>query len=170
MTLLISFIILVVLMVIAVFVAELLKSEKKTDAKKKEYDYKKKDFLMSRAEHEFYDVLLKAVGNDYYIFPQIHLSSIVDNKITGQNWKAAFRHINGKSVDFVLCDKAYIAPKLAIELDDKTHSRVDRQNRDEEVERILEDAELPILRIENKGSFNQEEITQKINSALNPST
>ena len=136
------------------------------DWKRRGYDYKKRDFFMSRAEHECYDALIAAVGKDYYIFPQAHLTSIVDHKIKGQNWRGAFRHIDEKSVDFVLCDKNYIAPKLAIELDDRTHKRLDRKLRDGEVERILNGAGLPLLRLDNHGQFNPSELFQKIKNAL----
>jgi len=86
----------------------------------RQYNYKQKDFFMSRPEHEFFDILLSVVGDKYHIFSQVHLPTIIDNKVYGQNWYGAFRHIDGKSVDFVLCDKNYIKPVLAIELDDKT--------------------------------------------------
>ncbi len=130
------------------------------------YQYKRKDFFLSRAEHECYDALMLAVGKDYYIFAQVHVPTIVDSKVVGQNWRGAFRHINEKSVDFVLCDKAYISPKLVIELDDRTHERIDRVERDKEVERILKDAGLPLLRLENNGKFNTDELAQKITSLL----
>lgn len=48
----------------------------------------------------------------------------MDHKIKGQNWQGALSHIDRKSVDIVLCDKNYIAPKLVIELDDKSHERL----------------------------------------------
>jgi very-short-patch-repair endonuclease len=134
---------------------------------KKQYKYAKKDFLLSRAEHEFYDMLLLAVENQYHIFPQVHLSTIINYKIVGQNWRAAFRHINEKSVDFVLCDKKYIKPVLAIELDDKTHEREDRKERDIEVERILEESGLPLLRIENHGHFELADIKMRIMEKTN---
>jgi very-short-patch-repair endonuclease len=121
---------------------------------------------MTRAEHQCYDALVEAVGKDYYIFPQAHLTSIVDHKIKGQNWRGAFRHIDEKSVDFVLCDKNYIAPRLAIELDDRTHERMDRKLRDGEVERILRSACLPLLRLDNHGQFNSSELSQKIKTFL----
>lgn len=126
------------------------------------YNYKKKDFLMSRAEHEFFDILIEVAGNQYYVFPQIHLSTILDNKVVGQNWRGAFRHIDEKSVDFVICDKAYIKPILAIELDDRTHEREDRKGRDGEVERILNESGLSLLRFRNNGGFNKEEIKHLI--------
>ncbi len=51
----------------------------------KKYQYKKKSFFMTRAEHECYDALVVAVGEKYHIFPQVHLPSIIDNKVIGQN-------------------------------------------------------------------------------------
>lgn len=132
------------------------------EEEKRKYEYKRKDFFLTRAEHECYDALVSAVGQEYHVFAQVHLPTIVDNKVVGQNWRGAFRHINEKSVDFVLCDKAYISPKLAIELDDKTHERPDRKERDVEVERILKDAGLPLLRLENHGRFDSNELLQKI--------
>ncbi len=120
----------------------------------------------SRAEHECYDALVAAVGAGYFVFAQVHLPTLVDNKVKGQSWRGAFRHISEKSVDFVLCDKAYISAKLAIELDDKTHERPERQERDREVERILQDAGVPLLRLENRGSFNPSELAQQIKNAV----
>lgn len=130
------------------------------------YQYKRKNFFLSRAEHECYDALVEAVGQEYRIFAQVHLPTLLDNKVNGQNWRAALAHINRKSVDFVLCDKAYISPKLAIELDDKTHERPERQERDREVERILREAGVPLLRLENKGRFNPSELAQQVRDAV----
>ena len=162
MTILIIFVILmaVVFIVLKKFSPGIFNDEEKVI--KSPYNYKKKDFLMSRAEHEFFNILVEVVGNQYYVFPQIHLSTILDNKVVGQNWRGAFRHIDEKSVDFVICDKAYIKPILAIELDDKTHEREDRKGRDGEVERILNESGLALLRFGNNGSFNKEEIKRLI--------
>jgi very-short-patch-repair endonuclease len=132
---------------------------------KARYQYTRKSFFLTRAEHECYDALVAAVGSDYFIFAQVHLPTIVDNKVKGQHWRGAFRHISEKSVDFVLCDKVYISPKLAIELDDKTHARPERQERDREVERILQGAGV-LLRFENRGRFSVSELAQKVANVL----
>ena len=130
--------------------------------RKTEYQYKRKNFFLTKSEHEFYDNLMKAVGDKYYIFAQVYLPTLVDHKIKGQNWRGSFAHINRKSVDFVLCDRTYLSPKLAIELDDISHQRQDRQNRDREVERILKQAGVPLLRIENNKRFNTEKLIKKV--------
>lgn len=137
--------------------------ERGEEREKPKYRYTRKQFFLTRAEHECYDALVAAVGDKYHVFAQVHLPTILDNKVKGQDWRAALAHINRKSVDFVLCDKAYISPKLAIELDDKSHERPDRQERDREVERILSEAGVPLLRLENKGRFDPQELAQRIN-------
>ncbi len=136
------------------------------EEEKAKYQYKKRAFFMTRAEHECFDALTTAVGNEYLIFAQVHLPTLVDNKIKGQSWRGAFRHISEKSVDFVLCDKSYISPKLAIELDDKTHERPERVERDVEVERILKGAGVPLLRLENHGRFDPTDLSKKIKDTL----
>ena len=156
-------IIFIVLIIIAIILLKRYSPEIFLDQKSKAlYNYKRKDFLMSRAEHEFFDILVDITKDQYYVFPQIHLSTILDNKVVGQNWKGAFRHIDEKSVDYVICDKAYIKPLLAIELDDRTHERENRKIRDGEVERILSDANLLLLRFGNGGRFDKEEIRRLV--------
>ena len=121
---------------------------------------------MTKAEHDCFDALTKAVGDKYIIFAQVHLPTIVDNKVIGQNWLHAFRHISQKSVDFVLCDKVDISPVLAIELDDSTHELLERQERDIEVERVVKSAGVPLLRIKNEGQFNPSVISERVTKAI----
>jgi len=126
------------------------------------YQYRRKEYLISKAEHEFFNILTENLGDKYFVFPQIHLSTFLDNKVVGQDWHGALRHIDEKSVDFVICDKVYIKPLLAIEVDDKSHDRSDRRARDIEVEGILKEAGFPLLRFENHGQFDRQEISKQI--------
>lgn len=118
--------------------------------------------------HSLLHTLSYKVGTaeNIYVFPQVHLITLLDHKIKGQSWRGAFRHIDEKSVDFVICDKNYIKPLLAIELDDRTHSYESRMLRDEEVNHILQDAQLPLLRFENHGNFKKDDIKNRILSIL----
>ena len=94
----------------------------------------------------------------------MHLSALFDHKVKGQDWKFAFRHINGKSVDYVLCDRSTLTPVYAIELDDFTHSRSDRIERDSEVERIFRQAQLPLVRFNNK-NVSESDIIRALTNA-----
>ena len=119
---------------------------------------------MSKTESDFFVKLERAVSERYYVFPQVHLSAILDHRVKGQEWKYAFRHINGKSVDYVLCSRATLKPTYAIELDDYTHDKPDRRERDSEVERIFEAANLPLVRFRNK-DVSENDIIQALADA-----
>jgi very-short-patch-repair endonuclease len=158
----------VLLSVIVIVVAvQLISKNAKRSAKSSAiYHYGRKDFFMNRAEHEFFDILVDVVGSSYYVFPQVHLSTVLEHRIKGQDWRAAFRRINGKSVDFVICNKAYIKPLLAIELDGRSHDEEAVRQRDADVEHIFERADLRLLRFANHGSPNREEVKRRISEAL----
>lgn len=130
------------------------------------YHYTPKQFFLTKPEHDCFDALEKAVGNEYHIFPQVKLDKFLDEHTKGQKWTAALRHINQKSVDFLLCDKIYLNPKLAIELDDSTHELPDRITRDHEVERILSDARFPLLRLTHSDISSSELLKQNILSKI----
>lgn len=49
------------------------------------YQYRCKPYFLTRAEHAFYEVLRDAVGERYHIFAQVHLASIIEGDIPGQN-------------------------------------------------------------------------------------
>lgn len=133
---------------------------------KSTFSYQTNKFLITKVEHEFFDILQKHFGNQYYIFPQVHLSTIFNHKIMGQNWQSARNHIDRKSIDFLICNKNFINPLLGIELDDKTHQKQDRQTRDLQVENIFNNAGLPLIRFQNHGRFDEEEIVKKLNNFL----
>jgi hypothetical protein len=125
------------------------------------YHYAAKSNLMTPSEGEFFKMLTEAVGDRYYVFPQVHLSALLDEKTVGQNWKAAFRHINGKSVDYVLCDKATLKAVCAVELDDKTHELIDRQKRDVEVERIFLGADISLVRFNSYRHLSKGDVVER---------
>lgn len=55
------------------------------------YHYHRKDYFMSIAERKMFDMILAALGDEYYVFPQVHLSTLLDHKIKGQNWERCFQ-------------------------------------------------------------------------------
>jgi hypothetical protein len=111
-------------------------------------------------------LLADIAGDDYYVFPQMHLSTIFDHRIKGQNWQAALNYINQKSVDYVICNKQYRRPLLGIELDDWSHDSDTRKQRDLNVDYIFETAGIPLLRFRDIKHMSKEEISQKVTQHL----
>jgi len=159
-------VVIVALVVLLAFISTLV--GKQTHMKPSaQYHYRRKDFIMTKAENDFFDVINRAVGNNYYVFPQVHLSEFLDHRVkNGQNWQHALHYINQKSVDYVVCDKQYRRPLLAIELDDWSHNSELRRERDANVERILQEAGIPLLRFKDVGTLQAGEVASRLQSAL----
>lgn len=152
-----------IIIAVFVFIVVILLSVVSSNASKKRkvfknnaYGYMAKNSLMTQAESDFFIILDRAVSERYYVFPQVHLSALLDHHVNGQEWGYAFRHINGKSVDYVLCDRVTLRPTYAIELDDYTHEEKERRKRDGEVERIFKEANLPLVRFKSKNVAESE--------------
>lgn len=141
----INYIFVVIAMI--VLVAMLLVAQHFVAVDRRRYHYRAKSHMMTRAEERCFRSLEKKYGAKYYIVPQVHLSALLEHRIKGQNYRGAFSHINGKSVDFVLLDKKSFEVVCAVELDDHTHAHADRAERDREVERIFEEAGVKLVRV-----------------------
>lgn len=152
---------------VATYIELFNKKPDQIEIKKAAYQYRAKEYYMTKSEGDFFRMLNNVAGDRYFIFPQAHLSAVLDEKINGQNWKAAFKHINGKSVDYVLCDKQTLKPVYAVELDDYTHSYKNRQERDVEVERIFKNAGIPLVRFTDYKNLTQNDISNKFYAANN---
>lgn len=134
---------------------------------KKEYlPYKKKEFLLNIPERKFFEELKKIIPENYTIFPQIQLSSIVRvNSDKRQFWKFQ-NSINKKTLDFVIFEKPYYKPVIAIEYDGKTHEQPARVKRDLLVAKILDNAGIKNFHIKHQHAINFGEIKNKIEETL----
>ena len=82
-----------------------------------------------------------------HLCPQVRLADMLS--IEASDRSRHFRALNRvacKSVDFVVADVATGNPLLVIELDDKSHRRMDRQARDAFVNEVLREAGIPVIR------------------------
>ena len=156
----------VILLFIDLVTRKLFTNKESAEIKKSTYRYFAKNTIMTERENKFFQQLNEILGNKWFVIPQVHLSALLNHKVKGQNWKAAFRHINGKSVDYVLLSKETMKPICAIELDDSTHNYKNRVERDAEVERIFAEAKLPLARFKNPEKLSHQDIVNTIAAAI----
>lgn len=142
-------------------------NENNSQIKKSQYKYYAKSYVMTSRENECFKILNEIFSSKWFVVPQVHLSALLDYRVKGQNWNAAFRHINGKSVDFVLIGKESYKVICVIELDDSTHSKPDRIERDAEIERMFKEARIPLARISKFESMIKPEIAKVVTDAIN---
>lgn len=111
--------------------------------------------ILSAAEEQFFRVLQATIGDRHTIFPQLPLWILIEPRSTDFTTCKAFNNrINQKRVDFVIVDTQTLRPVLAIELDDRSHQRADRQDRDAFVEELFQKAGISLIRVRTAGSYD----------------
>jgi len=121
--------------------------------------YRIRDDFLSPAELNFYRVLRLAVGDWAAICPKVSLGDLFYAKSGEHRTNVTYRNkIARKHVDFLLCDPQSMRPLLGIELDDTSHRRATRQERDRFVEQVFAAAGLPLQRVPVRGSYNIREL------------
>jgi hypothetical protein len=126
--------------------------------------YESKGNLLTPAERSFLVVLDEVVGTQYRIMGQVRLADVIKVRkgVDKKTWGTAFARIRSKHLDFVACDPNDLSIKFAVELDDSSHKRPDRQKRDAFLDQAMEAAQIPLHRFAVKRSYDPQEVRQAI--------
>jgi len=137
------------------------------DTEQENLPYRLRDDFLSAAELDFFHALKQVVGEHFHICSKVRISDLLYVANRRENLGHANR-IDRKHVDFVLCDPKTMQPALVVELDDSSHQRKDRRDRDELVDAAFHVAGMPILHVTCRRSYVQEELEQQIRTAIKP--
>jgi hypothetical protein len=123
--------------------------------------YRLRDDFLSPAEFSFYKILSSLVGEGYTIQSKVRLADIFFVSRPNEN-VSFFSRISQKHLDFLVCDSKVMKPMFGIELDDSSHERKDRHERDEFIDQVCQTAGLPLLRVPAQREYNSREIASQI--------
>lgn len=127
--------------------------------KKEKKIYVKRNCLMTNTELKYFNALKGILSKTpYTLIPQVPLSGIVERQEPH-----SFQNELNRVIDFVVFSPE-LSPLLCIEVNDMTHMRKDRKERDKKVKGILKSAKLPLLTIWTKDEFNIMEIAKAMRS------
>lgn len=126
----------------------------------KKYLYELRDRLISRNEVEYLNAIASALPAYYHVFPQINLASFIDRTDSARYRNELFRN-----VDFLITDSEY-APKIVVEVNDQTHLKRDRRERDEKVAKICEEAGIPLIKLWTSYGVQPDYIQRRISEQL----
>lgn len=133
--------------------------------------YGRQDAMFTAAEINFYRTLHKAAP-DYIVMGKVRVADLL--KVHGglasaSEKRTAFNRITGKHVDFVLLEQNTMRPLCALELDDKSHQKRARRERDDFLNKAFKEAGLPLLRIPCAAGYQQDVIRNLIVKAASAS-
>lgn len=134
--------------VIIIFVlAKLMPSKSKQN-----YDlskYSLKTSIVTPVEKWMYNVIQSELPENFLITPKIGMKDFIDIK-KGKDFMRHFTHIAQKHIDFLICEKDTLSPVLGIEIDDSSHQKESRRDRDQSVDEIYNAIGLKVLHIPTK--------------------
>jgi hypothetical protein len=139
------------------------------DTAKKELPYRLRDDFLSPAEFSFYKVFSSIYGTRLTVQSKVRLADVFFVSLPNENYNY-FNRIAQKHLDFLICDSVTMKPLLGIELDDASHKREDRQERDEFLEEVCKVAGLPLLRMPVQWEYNTQEIAERVEPLLKNKT
>ncbi len=117
---------------------------------------------LTRWERNVLSILRRQVPSGFHVCAQVRLADLLT--IPGNDCGArtsALNRVACKSLDFVIVDLDSGRAILAIELDDRSHDRADRRDREALVEGVLRQVGVPLRRYRPRESINVVDILRQ---------
>ncbi len=132
--------------------------------------YELRKSVFTPAERSFAGVLDGALPDGVTWFGKIRLGDVFITRkgLTRSESATARNKIDRKHVDFLLVRSSDLAPIACIELDDRSHERDDRKDRDAFVDDVFRSCSLPLFHQPAQATYNQAELRAKIEALLGP--
>ena len=126
-------------------------------------NYELRQTLMTSNERIFFEKLRRVIGDKYDIYPQVNMDKIFKIKYLGSRtaFKSAKWAIDRMSIDFLVTKRESQSPYIGIELDDSTHYREDRVNRDDKVNGLFRENGIELMRINGVNGISEDELRMK---------
>ncbi|MGD9678526.1 MAG: DUF2726 domain-containing protein [Vulcanibacillus sp.] len=129
--------------------------------------YLVRDDFLSLSELSFYKILGQVTGEKVVICPKVSLKDIFFVTESDRSLNSIYLNkISRKHVDFLLCRPHTMKLICGIELDDISHNRKDRIDRDRFVEEIFQTAGLELIRFKNKRAYTINELEKVLLKVL----
>ena len=130
--------------------------------------YQKRPSLFTPAERVFLSALKDAAGDDYRVFGKVRIADVLapHDRLNNAARQAALNKICAKHFDYVLCSPDDLSFVCAIELNDKSHQREDRQARDRFIADACRVAGLPLLTFPVQRHYSSIAIAHAIDEAI----
>ena len=124
--------------------------------------YQKRASLLTSSELSFYRALNEAVGGQWSILPRVRMADLLQVAPETPKCQAWEGRVQSELVDFLLCDRETMEPKLAVELEHESGDKAAREGRVRFISQALADAGLPLLRIDVQSSYDPAALRKQV--------
>lgn len=123
--------------------------------------YERKKNMLSRPEYNFLLLLREIAPEKYEVVPQVALINVIDKKTN-----TSYRNELFRVCDYCFVDRDTFEPLLLVELNDRSHLRADRQERDAKVAEICKDAHIPLVTFWLDGDLSLNVVKRAVMKAI----
>jgi len=161
---------LLAIVVVAVLLAFFKQKRRGTQERsaQEEFNYQTVKELITPAETAFLSTLDEAVQSRARVFCMVRVADILkpSKSLDKSQRQTHLNKTTQKHFDFVLCDLQTLQPLCVIELNDKSHKRKDRRERDAFLAVACKSANLPLYFITASNRYEVAEIASHIDLHL----
>ncbi|UTW11661.1 DUF2726 domain-containing protein [Marinobacterium rhizophilum] len=154
---------LVGLLVLAVvFFLKFLARNRTGAAPAEQLHYRRRPALFTPAERSFAGVLDQVLDTRYRVYGKVRVADLIEPLPTKDHriWQKAFNRISAKHFDFVICNSSDLVPVVVVELDDSSHQKAKRQQRDEMLQQVCQQVQLPLIRVPAQKGYKLAEVEE----------
>ena len=123
--------------------------------------YERKATMLTKPEYDFLRLLRGISPEKYEVIPQVALANVIDKKTN-----TSYRNELFRVCDYCFVDRDTFEPLLLVELNDRSHLRADRQERDAKVAAICADAKLPLVTFWLDGDLSFATVKRAVTRAI----
>lgn len=134
-------------------------------------NYSKHESLLTKAEQHFYNELKFVIPHGYVLCLKVRIADVLlgSTELTARNkkeWYSEFAKISQKHFDFLICKESDLSFLCAIELNDSSHQRKDRAQRDDFIRAACLNAKLPLIEVLAARFYDREKLAKIIENVL----
>ncbi|MBF7074931.1 DUF2726 domain-containing protein [Glaciecola sp. MH2013] len=158
-----EFAIILIMILIVVAVAAIKLSEDEVD-----FPFMRRNTLFSPVEHQFLDMIEKAVGHEFRVVSRVKLTDILSlrRNTNKKVAKTALLRAGRKQIDYVLVNKEDMTPVLALDIVHNLGKEGHKTKKDFFVTGALDSAGIPHARIKARHGYKVEDIRACIEAKL----
>lgn len=123
--------------------------------------FRPRHFLLTKNEAAFFRVLTAVLGNRYVVSCKVRLADIIT--CADPDWRRGHANrISQKHVDFVVSDPDSSRIVAVIELDDRSHRRLERRKRDAFVNDLFRQMQVRLIRIPARWDYDLKSLAARL--------
>lgn len=131
------------------------------------FPYQKGEAMLTENELALFKALVWVAGEESYLFAKVRLLDLVSIPKHVERPDFYRNLARTRRVDFVLCDRVKARPACVIQLADVSRRKKEEDDGDDVVDRALNAAGIPVLRVTPSPSYAANELKAQIRNTMN---